>query len=56
MHEILHAVIFTFGDHTVKGNETFDDWEHHFIYTLQEPLTLLLKENPDLVAYLQADE
>lgn len=55
-HELLHALIFTFGEHTAKNLETYDDWEHHFIYLLQEPLTMLLLDNPELVEYLTSDE
>lgn len=57
LHELMHAVIFTFGrSDRVEKNESFDDWEHHFIVLIQEPLLMLLRDNPDLVDFLTADE
>lgn len=55
MHELLHAVIFTFGNHTTSDMEDYQGWEHHFIYTLQEPMVLVLRDNPELVAFLVGD-
>lgn len=56
LHELLHAVIFTFGrSDRVEKSESFDDWEHHFITLTQEPLVMLLRANPDLVEFLTDD-
>ena len=56
IHELLHAVIFTFGrGDRVEKNESFDDWEHHFITLIQEPFLILLRQNPDLVEFLTYD-
>jgi hypothetical protein len=56
VHELLHAVIFTFGrSDRVEKNDNFDDWEHHFITMTSEPLVMLVRNNPDLVGFLLAD-
>lgn len=56
IHELMHAVIFTFGrSDRVEKNESFDDWEHHFVTLTQEPFLLMLRQNPDLVEFLTDD-
>lgn len=56
IHELLHALIYSFTrQDTPEKLETFDDWEHHFIGIVQEPLTMLLRDNPQLIAYLTQD-
>lgn len=53
IHEILHAIVFTYGrSDRVEKNESFDDWEHHFIVLIQEPWLVALRENPELVEFL----
>lgn len=57
IHELLHALIFTFSrSDRVERNDNYDDWEHHFITMIQEPLTMLLRDNPDLVDFLLDDD
>lgn len=52
-HELLHAIRITFGGSFVPSSKTeYDDWEHYFIGLYEEPVILMLRENPDLVAYL----
>ena len=56
IHELLHAIIFTFGrSDRVEKNDNFDDWEHHFITMTSEPLSMLLRNNPDLLDFLLAE-
>lgn len=56
IHELLHAVIYSFTRQDAPEKlDTFDDWEHHFIGIVQEPLTMLLRDNPDLIAYITAE-
>lgn len=53
IHELLHALIFTFGrNDRVEKNENYDDWEHYFITLTEEPFVMLLRDNPDLVEFL----
>lgn len=55
IHELLHALIYSFSrlDRSEK-NDDFDQWEHYFIGIIQEPLTMLLRDNPALVTWLTA--
>jgi hypothetical protein len=56
IHEIIHALIYSFTrQDTPDKLESFDDWEHHFIGIIQEPLIMLIRDNPDLIAYLTAE-
>lgn len=53
MHEIIHAMIYTFTrQDRIEKNDNFDDWEHYFIGIVQEPLIMVMKDNPQLVKYL----
>ena len=60
MHEILHAVIFVFGQNDKadkdERTDTNENLEHWFIYLLQEPLVMLLRDNPGLVSWLTAKD
>ena len=52
-HELLHAVRITFGGSFVPGKGTsYEDWEHYFIGLYEEPVVMLLRDNPDLLAFL----
>ena len=52
-HELLHAVRITFGGSFVPGKGTaFDEWEHFFIGLYEEPVVMLFRDNPALVAFL----
>jgi hypothetical protein len=52
VHEILHCLKFVFyaGHHPV--NKDLDTWEHFFINLYEEPLLMVLIDNPQLVKYL----
>jgi hypothetical protein len=54
IQEILHAIHDVF-DNTVKPTkkDDFEVWEHYFIGMYEEPLLLILRDNPDLVEYLR---
>jgi hypothetical protein len=56
LHELMHAMGFVF-DTSVKPSkkDDFDTWEHYFIGIWEEPLLMLLRDNPALVAYLVED-
>ena len=52
-HEILHAIRFTFVKRpTFKKTDDFDSIEHFFIELYEEPVLMLLKDNPELLQYL----
>jgi|LauGreDrversion2_6_1035139.scaffolds.fasta_scaffold60913_2 hypothetical protein len=52
MHEILHCLKFVFyaGHHPITKD--VDTWEHFFIHLYEEPLVMVLVDNPQLVKYL----
>ena len=56
MHEVLHACWMVW-DTSVrpKDDDTFETWEHYFIGVYEGGLLLLLKENPELSAWLLED-
>jgi hypothetical protein len=56
-HEVLHAIRFTFGGSYFPPKGTpFEDWEHYFIGLYEEPILLVLKDNPDLLAWLLSND
>lgn len=56
-HELLHAVRVTFGGSFIPGKGTsYDEWEHFFIGLYEEPVILMLRDNPDLVDFLLGSE
>ena len=52
MHEVLHCLKFAFyaGHHPLTKD--LDTWEHFFIHLYEEPLVMVLRDNPELVKYL----
>lgn len=54
-HELLHAIRFTFGGSFKPQIKTdYEDWEHYWIGLYEEPVVMMLRDNPDLVDYLLA--
>jgi len=53
LHEIMHACVYVF-DTSVKPKKTdeFDTWEHYFIGIWEEPLLMIMQDNPKLVEFL----
>jgi Zn-dependent peptidase ImmA (M78 family) len=57
LHEVLHAIRFTFGgSHRPHKSTSYEDWEHYWIGLVEEPLILILRDNPDLVSFLLTDD
>lgn len=56
LHELLHAIRFTFAGSfkPAKGTE-YEEWEHYWIGLYEEPLVMLLRDNPELAEYLLAE-
>jgi hypothetical protein len=53
LHEILHAIRYSFGNPTTpKKGEDSDIWEHYFIAMYEEGILLVLRNNPQVLAYL----
>ena len=56
-HEILHAVRFIFGGSFKPGKSTtYEEWEHYFIGLYEEPMLMVLRDNPELLAFLLSDD
>lgn len=56
VHELLHAILVTFGgSFTPPKNTDFSDLEHYFIGLYEEPLVMVLRDNPELVEFLLND-
>jgi Zn-dependent peptidase ImmA (M78 family) len=56
-HEVMHAIRFTFGgSHKPHKSTSYEDWEHYWIGLMEEPMLLVLRENPDLLNYLLTDD
>lgn len=55
MHELMHAARFTFDTNEPK-KLSYEDWEHHFIAVWENSLLMILRDNPDLTAWLLEDK
>lgn len=57
VHELFHAIRFTFGNPvTPKKSDDVDLWEHYFIAMYEEGFLLVLRDNPALITYLTKKE
>ena len=53
LHEILHAIRYSFGNPTIpKKTDDADVWEHYYIAMYEEGILLVLRDNPEILAYL----
>ena len=55
MHELMHAARFTFQTGEIKKGD-YETWEHHFINIWENSLLMILRDNPDLTAWLLEDK
>lgn len=53
LHEILHATIEA-GANSIKPKKKSNagKWEHYFIYSLENTLIDVIRQNPELISYL----
>lgn len=55
-HELMHATRMVYDTSIVpKKNDPMETWEHFFIGIWEESLLVLLRDNPELVAYLLSE-
>jgi len=53
LHELLHAIRFTYGGSFAPNKSTsYNEWEHYFIGLYEEPVLSMLRDNPELAAFL----
>lgn len=56
-HEVLHAIRFVFGgSFKPKRDTTYEEWEHYWIGLYEEPVLMVLRDNPELLAFLLSDD
>jgi hypothetical protein len=57
LHELMHAIIGTF-DTSIRPakNLDFQALEHYFIGILEDPLLMLIQDNPELLEWLTKQE
>lgn len=57
LHELLHAIRYIFGgSYRPSKSTSYDEWEHYFIGIYEEPLLMVLKDNPELMEFLLAND
>lgn len=57
LHELLHAIRFIFGGSFKPAKTTtYEEWEHYFIGIYEEPLLMVLKDNPELMEFLLSND
>lgn len=56
MHEIFHACRMVFeGGTRPKKKAEYEDWEHHFIGIFENGTLMFVRDNPEVVAWLQGE-
>lgn len=61
LHELLHAIRYSMGNTTIPSpnddeSKTTDAWEHYFIGIYEEGVLAILRDNPQVTAYLLSEE
>lgn len=54
LHEIMHAARMTFDNEAKPSSKaTFEEWEHYFIGVWENSLLMVLRDNPEIIKWLQ---
>jgi hypothetical protein len=57
LHEIVHCFTMVYGGQKQPSSkDEYDVWEHHFLGIWEAPMLSFIKDNPDVVAWLQLEE
>lgn len=58
LHEIIHAIgmVYGSGQKEPGSKDAYDVWEHHFIGIWEAPMLSFIKDNPEVVSWLQLEE
>ena len=58
LHEVIHALgmVHSAGMKQPNGKDEYEVWEHHFIGIWESPMLLFIKDNPEVVTWLQLEE
>lgn len=56
MHEVLHAARMIYeGTSSPKKKDDYEVWEHHFISIYEKAMLVIIRDNPEIIAWLQAE-
>ena len=56
VHEILHAIRFTFNNPSVpKKTEDLEVWEHYFIGVYENSFLMLMRDNTELMEWFNGE-
>lgn len=57
LHEIIHVITSVYsGKAQPKAKDDYDVWEHHFIGIWEAPMLSFIKDNPEVIQWLQLEE
>jgi hypothetical protein len=56
LHEILHAMRMVFENVMPKPEADFEEWEHYFIGVYENAILMVLRDNPDIVEWLEEED
>lgn len=57
LHEIIHVITMIYsGQVQPRPKDSYDIWEHHFIGIWEAPMLSFIKDNPEIVEWLQLEE
>jgi hypothetical protein len=57
LHEIIHVITMVYaGQVQPKPKDEYDIWEHHFIGLWEAPMLSFIKDNPEVVKWMQIEE
>lgn len=58
LHEIIHAIgmVYGSGQKEPGPKDTYEIWEHHFIGIWEAPMLSFIRDNAEVIAWLQLEE
>jgi hypothetical protein len=58
LHEVIHALgmVHAAGMKQPGGKDEYEVWEHHFIGIWESPMLMFIRDNPEVIAWLQLEE
>jgi hypothetical protein len=56
IHELLHAARMIYeGTSLPKPKAEYEVWEHHFISIYEKAMLVIIRDNPEIIAWLQSE-
>jgi hypothetical protein len=58
LHEVIHALgmVHAAGMKQPGSKDEYEVWEHHFIGIWEAPMLMFIRDNPEVIAWLQLEE